>query len=612
MPITIGSNIVSLNVQRQLGRTSDSLSTIYERLASGQRINRASDDAAGLAISSSLRTNARVFGQGIRNVNDGLSATNIIDGALGQLTEITTRLRELAEQSANGTYSSKQRKNMDQEAQQMRKEFNRIVEGTTFNGIALLANGTDDLLIQAGQNSTEFALYVDAGATDVSKDNTGSFSTVSGTYASDRLSLLVDLNNDGNLDRVHRHNGASGNLNINLGNGDGSFNATITNTSGSAVTTNITMVSGDFNGDGFLDISTNNATVGQEIFFGNGNGTFRAAITAPSVTGVVTATGDFNGDGKDDIVMHGQTVMLSDGTGNFTTSQNMSGAGLYTWYGYTPTLDLNGDDVLDIVSKGTNATIYVAYGNGNGTFRSITSYSTGAAVFDPYDNVLMRDVNGDEVLDIIMSENAGVVTLFGNSNGTFSGPVRSAITTGTIAVGDLNSDGRADIIDTSAASGAMFFGNGDGTFYATGLTIGFNPIGGNVSIADLNKDGAMDLSGFSIALGNTKASSKLQTFSLLTTPEARSSLGILENVASRLSLARSRLGAVQSRLGVATQVLSTQQQGFLAANSRIVDTDIAEESAALTSKKIAQQAASAVLGQANLMPQLALRLLSGS
>jgi flagellin len=611
MPITIGSNIVSLNVQRQLGRTSDSLSTIYERLASGQRINRASDDAAGLAISSSLRTNARVFGQGIRNVNDGLSATNIIDGALGQLTEITTRLRELAEQSANGTYSSKQRENMDQEAQQMRKEFNRIVEGTTFNGIALLANGTDDLLIQAGQNSTEFALYVDAGATDVSKDNTGSFSTVSGTYASDRLSLLVDLNNDGNLDRVHRHNGASSNLNINLGNGDGSFRATMTNTSGSALTTNITMVSGDFNGDGFIDITTNNATVGQEIFFGNGDGTFRAAITSPSVN-IITGTGDFNGDGKDDIISSGQTIMLSDGSGNFTTSHNMSAAGLFVWYGYTPALDLNGDNILDIISKGNTSTIYVAYGNGNGTFRNITSYSTGAVVFDANDSVLMRDVNGDEILDIISSENAGVVTLFGNSNGTFSGPVRSAITTGTIAVGDLNSDGRADIIETTAASGAIFFGNGDGSFYATGLTIGFNPIGGAVNIGDLNKDGAMDLSGFSIALGNTKASSKLQTFSLLTTPEARSSLGILENVASRLSLARSRLGAVQSRLGVATQVLSTQQQGFLAANSRIVDTDIAEESAALTSKKIAQQAASAVLGQANLMPQFALRLLSGS
>ena len=88
MPITIGSNIASLGAQRQLGKVNESLSSTFEKLSSGLRINKASDDAAGLAIASSLQTNVRVFTHAVRNVNDGVSALNIAEGSLTQLSNI--------------------------------------------------------------------------------------------------------------------------------------------------------------------------------------------------------------------------------------------------------------------------------------------------------------------------------------------------------------------------------------------------------------------------------------------------------------------------------------------------------------------------------------------
>ena len=108
MAVNLGSNISSLRSQRMLSLSSEKLSSTFERLSSGQRINKASDDAAGLAIADNLRTKSRVFTQGVRNVNDGISLLNIADGAVSQLTNITTRLTELAEQAANGIFGMTQ------------------------------------------------------------------------------------------------------------------------------------------------------------------------------------------------------------------------------------------------------------------------------------------------------------------------------------------------------------------------------------------------------------------------------------------------------------------------------------------------------------------------
>ena len=96
MSITLGSNIASLRGQRQLTRTSEELGTVFERLSSGQRINRAGDDAAGLAIADALRADSSILDQGIRNLADGQSLLTIADAAIESLNSITIRLEELA------------------------------------------------------------------------------------------------------------------------------------------------------------------------------------------------------------------------------------------------------------------------------------------------------------------------------------------------------------------------------------------------------------------------------------------------------------------------------------------------------------------------------------
>lgn len=152
MAVTLGSNIASLQAQRRLGSATDKLGRTYERLSSGQRINRASDDAAGLAIADSLRAQARVAGIAVRNANDGISTIAIADSALGEIGNVLSRLAELSEQSANGVFSTNQRSALANEFVALGSEIERIAVTTEFNGVKLLSGGSS-LVLQVGFNS---------------------------------------------------------------------------------------------------------------------------------------------------------------------------------------------------------------------------------------------------------------------------------------------------------------------------------------------------------------------------------------------------------------------------------------------------------------------------
>lgn len=156
MSINLGSNIASLRAQRRLATTSGQLASEYERLSSGQRINKASDDAAGLAIADSLRADQRVASVAIRNANDGISTIAIADSALGEIGNVLSRLAELAEQSANGVFSSVQRSALSNEFVALASEIERIATITTFNGVRLLS-GTGSTVLQVGFNAASTA-----------------------------------------------------------------------------------------------------------------------------------------------------------------------------------------------------------------------------------------------------------------------------------------------------------------------------------------------------------------------------------------------------------------------------------------------------------------------
>lgn len=156
MGLRIATNVASLNTQKNLTGTKLHLDRAFERLSSGSRINRAADDAAGLAISENLRALIRGYRQADRNANDGISLVQVAEGSLNEVSNMLIRLRELAVQAASDTVGDTERKFVDVEYQQLKSEVQRITESTSFNGYELL-NGTGGVIdIQIGVHNNPF------------------------------------------------------------------------------------------------------------------------------------------------------------------------------------------------------------------------------------------------------------------------------------------------------------------------------------------------------------------------------------------------------------------------------------------------------------------------
>ncbi|HKK70106.1 MAG TPA: flagellin [Candidatus Krumholzibacteria bacterium] len=171
MGLRVNTNLASINAQRNLMNTGVKLGKSLEKLSSGLRINRAGDDAAGLAISESLKSEIRALQQAGRNANDGISMVQTAEGSLDEISGIAIRLRELAEQAANGTLGQNERQFLDDEFQALTSEIDRIAATTEFNGTKLIDGSGGAVAIQVGTGSTaddridlDFATTVDATA----------------------------------------------------------------------------------------------------------------------------------------------------------------------------------------------------------------------------------------------------------------------------------------------------------------------------------------------------------------------------------------------------------------------------------------------------------------
>ena len=149
MAQVINTNVMSLNSQRSLNRSQISMQVSLERLSSGLRINRAKDDAAGLAISERFTAQIRGLEQAVRNANDGISLVQTAEGALSEVENSLQRMRELAVQAANGTYNASDRDSLNDEYQALATEIDRISNVTEFNNINLLGS-TDSVEMQVG------------------------------------------------------------------------------------------------------------------------------------------------------------------------------------------------------------------------------------------------------------------------------------------------------------------------------------------------------------------------------------------------------------------------------------------------------------------------------
>lgn len=151
----INTNTSALRAQNASRMASQSLQTAMERLSTGKRINSAKDDAAGLAIASRMTSQIKGMSVAVRNANDGISLAQTAEGAMGEVTNMLHRMKELALQSSNGTLKDSDRAALQSEVNQLTKEIANIAETTTFNGVKLLDGSTDSINIQTGLNAGE-------------------------------------------------------------------------------------------------------------------------------------------------------------------------------------------------------------------------------------------------------------------------------------------------------------------------------------------------------------------------------------------------------------------------------------------------------------------------
>lgn len=613
--IGFGSNIASLRTQRSLNDAATQGVRVSERLSTGLRINHASDDAAGLSIASTLRGDLRVFTQGIRNLNDGISFLQIGEGALNALTDIVIRQKELAEQSANGTLGVTQRRAIQTESEALTDEYNRVVATTSFNGVTIFSATSDTLKLQGGY-ATEGMYSIDVGNNLSETTGNGSFGTAEAiAFGSAQRSVVAsDFNKDGFDDIVVA--GSAG-VNVKLSNGDGTFGANVNITgvaSGSVLTA-------DFNHDGNLDILGNSNGGFIRVALGNGNGTFASSTVYGSAVGgsaVQMDIGDLNNDGILDVVQittNSQAVaFLGNSNGSFSQAYTYSGP----VNGHSIGLgDFNNDGQLDMTYGAYDVTgITMRYGAGNGSFGSAITVATNNLVT----NIHVGDINVDGFDDILYSGGNGTSILLSNGNGTFRAESEIQPLAGGAFLSDINGDGILDVQASNYPADAItvHLGNGDGTFKAS--TVYNTGTGGDsyeVGVGDFDGNGTVDIiatdyaaNSLTMFRGIAVANFNSRYFNLAQQDDARESLTTLGEMLAKISSEAGALGAFRSRLEIGMNALTNQSINYQSAESRIMDADVAVESANLVRVKIIQSTAAEILSQANQLPSLALQLLA--
>jgi hypothetical protein len=342
------------------------------------------------------------------------------------------------------------------------------------------------------------------------------------TYGSggyEALSVAVaDVNGDGKPDLVVANCGSSiycpkGTVGVLLGNGDGTFQAAVTYSSGGPETTSVAVA--DVNGDGKPDLVVANAVAlpngdgSVGVLLGNGDGTFQTAVAYDSGgnDAVSIAVADVNGDGKPDLVVVNEcvsgtecnygsvAVLLGNGDGTFQTAVIVYETSNKVFPMFAALADVNRDGkpdllVANMAANSAGAWVSVLLGNGDGTFQTAVDYDSGG---NDAVSIAVADVNGDGKPDIVVANANGVGVLLGNGDGTFQTAVTYGSLSGPVAVADLNGDGKPDIVVGTGNDVSVLLGNGDGTFQ-TAVTYGSGGNGASsAAVADLNGDGKPDI-----------------------------------------------------------------------------------------------------------------------
>ncbi|MES2604974.1 MAG: flagellin [Pseudomonadota bacterium] len=415
MAQVINTNIASLNAQRNLTKSQGALGTALQRLSSGQRINNAKDDAAGMAISERFTAQIRGLNQAVRNSNDGISLAQTAEGALGEVTNNLQRIRELAVQSVNATNSASDRAAMQQEVEQLIAEVDRVASQTNFNGTKLLDGSFSSRSFQVGANvgdTIDLSSIANATKAGLGLDN--GVATATGTAVTGVALTAGDLTING----------------TDVGSATGTAKAIATAVDavdGVTATATTSVLMGAFTADVGAADGTNFAVVvaGVSVGYTTAGGagvtaalmdTAATAATAALTTAGITQSGSFAGGDKRFIDADGDNVVISLSAGGSTATV---GSGIGTNRG-TVSVTSTGDDLVVAGNAVAKAGLTAGTTASTGNTLTVATASGANALIDAVDTAL-NTVNGSRAtLGAIQNRFESVVTSLQTSSESLS------------------------------------------------------------------------------------------------------------------------------------------------------------------------------------------------
>ena len=622
MASVINTNISSLNSQRNLTTSQTALATSLQRLSSGLRINSAKDDAAGMAIADRMTSQINGLNQAGRNANDGISLAQTAEGALSSIGDSLQRIRTLALQSANSTNSASDRASLNAEVQSALAEIGRVSSTTQFNGLNLLDGSFQNSQFQVGANANQTINVSIAGAstnligayqqkgnavTSNAFDGSNFTITPTGSTVATKIGVSVGTGSPGN-NLITADSAAAKATAINAKTAETGVTATAkTELSGVPPVKNAGLASGELviNGVaiGAIASSPDEVTQGKNA---------QAAINAQSSLTGVSAIADTTTGKLTLTAADGRNIAITSASANadgVTAIQNATGLDASTGAAAT------GNDTFNMQIAGafdTSAPGATSLTNGDTFELDGVTYQFGdsaTAVSDP-SFVKIEVADGATAATVAAKVKDVVNQQFALGNTSIS--ASAATDTVTFTNSKLGANGTLASFDETGVTGR-----------AGALVQGAETAGVDAGYAadGVVKRGTLTLSSgtdFTVMGGaeagldtSSAALSTLSTTNISTVDGANAAMALVDGALSQVNTMRANLGAVQNRFSSTISNLQTSAENITSARSRIQDTDFAAETAALTRGQILQQAGTAMLAQANSLPNGVLSLLRG-
>ncbi|WP_233580172.1 flagellin [Luteimonas sp. 100069] len=544
----INTNTISLNAQRNLATNSASLSTTIQRLSSGQRINSAKDDAAGLAISERFSTQIRGMNQAARNANDGISLAQTAEGSLGEIGNNLQRIRELAVQSRNATNSTTDRAALNAEVTQLKAEIQRVAEQTNFNGTSLLNGDFTNQAFQIGANQGQTI-----NIAQIANANTNQLGTWTSVATSASLTGAA-ATGTGATEAIPASDDYAAAV------------PAIATTSGTSGAFAASAASDDT--DQSFEFSVGGVEILNRTGTADGTGT-GAAVTAADIDTALAAA-------VDDLADEGITFTGTAAAGNLAFSKadgtdfdieltnTFGGASSEGGFATSAFVDSHTNGTAAVAQVGTPGSPAAG-----GTFGALVG---NALTINGTNIEVAASGSASERASALVTAINARTTDTGVTASLVEGNLRLASTGGDIVVGGTSTDLTAltGLTAGTTAGGALA---GSAAYSAGEAQVGF---------ADLD---------------------------ISTAEGADNAILAMDGALSAVNSARADLGAIQNRFSSVVANLQTGSENLTASRSRIMDTDFAKETAELSRTQVLQQAGTAMLAQANQLPQNVLSLL---